>query len=342
MNHKNDTPFCNVSENKIRKARPILNERVIKEWFHHQRERTSIYYKKQVLNLPPYWTDDEILRKYKFVNTKRTWDRETKWLLDNIINNDNISHENKILNSFLFRVINKSNTLTMLNGPFDFFSIDLKYINENIRERLTNISRNDSSYVFFSAAYILGGPKVNFGKFLEDYEKKSEKNMVIRMIKFVFYNRYTIVSGVERARNQFEVFNHLRSYSGIGNFLAYQIFVDLTYIDKFPFTERNFVVSGPGCERGINWIFQDRDGMNSEECLFWFTINQHIVAERYNESWNLDKIFHFLPKEQRFYTLMDMENSGACEIDKRCRTKFHNKRPKQKYHYDKGNALDLF
>jgi hypothetical protein len=39
----------------------------------------------------------------------------------------------------------------------------------------------------------------------------------------------------------------------------------------------------------------------------------------------MDEIFHFLPKEERVYTLMDMENSGACEIDKRCRTKFNNK-----------------
>lgn len=342
MNHKNDTPFCNVNERKIRLANPTLNESVIKEWFHHQRERTSIYYKKEILNLPPYWTDDEILRKYKFVNTKRTWDRETKWLIDNVINNNNLSYENKILNSFLFRVINKSSTLIMLNGPFDFFNIDLKHINLDIREQLNKISKNDSSYVFFSAAYILGGPKVNFGKFLEKNEGNIEKNMVIRMIKFVFYQKYSIVSGVQRAKNQYEVFNHLRSYSGIGNFLAYQIFVDLTYIDIFPFTEMNFVVSGPGCERGINWIFQDRGGMNSDECLFWFTINQHKIAEKYDENWDLNEIFHFLPEESRLYTLMDMENSGACEIDKRCRTKFHKKRPKQKYHYVKNSNLDLF
>lgn len=333
MNHKNDTPFCNVSESKINRARPTLNQIIIKEWFHHQRERTSIYYKKEILNLPPYWTDDEILKKYKFVNTKRTWDRETKWLLDNVINNENLSYENKILNSFLFRVINKSSTITMLNGPFDFFKINLQYINENLRELLNSISNNEPSYVFFSAAYILGGPKVNFGKFLESCEGKLENNMVIRMIKFVFHNKDSIVNGVLKAKNQYDVYNHLRSYSGIGNFLAYQIFVDLTYIHNFPFTEMNFVVSGPGCERGINWIFQDRDGMNSEECLFWFTINQQKIAEQYKENWNLDEILHFLPKENRVYTLMDMENSGACEIDKRCRTIFNNKRPKQIYHY---------
>ncbi|EJB3710314.1 hypothetical protein MT251_004815, partial [Escherichia coli] len=99
MNSKNDQLFCNVREMKIKTAKPTLNEAVIKEWFYHQRERTSIYYKKEILNLPPYWTDDKILRNYKFVNTKRTWDKETKWLLKNITNNNKLTYENKILNS---------------------------------------------------------------------------------------------------------------------------------------------------------------------------------------------------------------------------------------------------
>ncbi|MCS0419331.1 nucleotide kinase domain-containing protein, partial [Vibrio diabolicus] len=329
MDIKNDQLFCNVRERKIKNSKPVLNDSVIREWFHHQRERTSIYYKKEILCLPPYWTDDEILKNYKFVNTKRTWDRETKWLLNNVINNHSVSYDNKILNSFLFRVINKSATLREINAPFDFSKMNIKYIDETIREQLSNISLKNPNYVFFSAAYILGGPKVNFGKFLEEIEGKTEKNMILRMIKFVFYNQDKIVNGVNVSANQLEVFNHLKSFSGIGNFLAYQIFVDLTYIDKFPFTEMNFVVSGPGCERGINWIFSDRDGMNSEECIFWFTLNQNKISEKYKEKWDMDEIFHFLPKEERTYTLMDMENSGACEIDKRCRTKFNNKRPKQ-------------
>ncbi|MFA0265525.1 nucleotide kinase domain-containing protein, partial [Vibrio cyclitrophicus] len=110
MDNKNDQLFCNVNESKIRSASPILNEHVIREWFHHQRERTAIYYKKEIRKLPPFWTNDEILKKYKFVNTKRRWDRETEWLLDKVIDNNNVTFDNKILNSFLFRVINKSIT----------------------------------------------------------------------------------------------------------------------------------------------------------------------------------------------------------------------------------------
>lgn len=133
--------------------------------------------------------------------------------------------------------------------------------------------------------------------------------MILRMIKFVYYNKEKFISGIKNAENQKEVCDFLASFSGIGKFLSYQMFIDMTYIKDFPFTEHNFVISGPGCERGINWIFEERDGMTSEECLFWFTLNQHKIAKKYNEEWDTEKIFSFLPKEERIYTLMDMENS---------------------------------
>ncbi|MCP5705862.1 putative DNA base hypermodification protein, partial [Klebsiella pneumoniae] len=66
------------------------------------------------------------MRNYKFVNTKRTWDKETKWLLTNITNNDKLSYDNKILNSFLFRVVNKSDTFKEIDAPFDFTNMTIR------------------------------------------------------------------------------------------------------------------------------------------------------------------------------------------------------------------------
>lgn len=331
MDYKNDELFCGVRKDKILSANPLLNEKVIHQWFFHQKERTKIYYKKEFLKEPGPWTEDVILSKYKFVNTKRKWDRETRWLLEKVCKNTELSYENKILNCFLFRVINKSETMNLLRAPFDFKNLDIDFINENLREVLRGKEKDNPEHVFFSAAYILGSPKVQFGKFLLEKEGVVEPNMVLRMIKFVSYNQDKILNAVLSGKNQKEVYDNLKSFDGIGKFLSYQIFIDLTYIDKFPFTEHNFVISGPGCDRGVDWIFIDKDGMTNEECLFWFTLNQHKIAKKYNIDWNPDKIFHFLPKEERRYTLMDMENSGACEIDKRCRTLFEGKRPKQKY-----------
>lgn len=331
MNYKNDTLFCWVRKEKIFSAQPILDETVVHEWFFHQRERTNIYRKKEIEKLPAPWTTDEILATYKFVNTKRKWDRQTKRFLKHVIENASCSYENKLLNAILFRVINKGETLDLLWWCIDFWSISLQTIDVDFRNILQKKQQIDNAYVFFSAAYILGGPKVNFWKYVEKTEERVEENMVLRMIKFVYYEQKNLLKGITNAKTQQEVYDFLCSFGGIGKFLAYQMFIDFTYIDDFPFTEHHFVIAGPGCERGINWIFKNRDGMTSEECLFWFTIHQHEIAKKYNEYWNPDELFSFLPKNERTYTLMDMENSWACEIDKRCRTLFSGKRPKQRY-----------
>ncbi len=345
MNNKKDILYCGVRKEKIKSAHPILMEKIVKQWFFHQKERTSIYYKKEILGQKAPWTQDEILQKYKFVNTKRIWDRETRWLLKSTIDNAELSYEDKLLNCFLFRVINKWETLDLLWWAINFNNLSsrstkeqraeaLRWQNiENFRKILDNKAEKDPEYVFFSAAYILWWPKVNFWKYLEKKEWKIEKNMILRMIKFVLYNREKIISWIWKAKNQQEVYEHLKSFSWIGKFLAYQIFIDMTYLLDFPFTENNFVISWPWCERWIDWIFEERDGMTSEECLFWFVENQYKIAKKDHISWDVDKVFHFLPESQRYYSLMDMENSGACEIDKRCRTLFAGKRPKQKYKY---------
>lgn len=328
---KKDTLYCGVREDKISTAKPKLRPEIVKEWFYHQRERTNIYYLKEIQRSPYPWTLDPILNKYKFVNTKRTWDRQTKWLLKNVINNPNIDYRSKILNCVLFRVINKGETFDLWNGAINFSQLSLEDIDSLYRKLLVRKAKTDPKYVFFSAAYILGGPKVNFGKFIADIEGEVEPNMVIRTLKFLYYHQDSIHKGIQAAKNQQEIYRHLLSFSGLGSFLAYQIFVDLTYIKEFDFTEHHFVIAFPGCKRGINWLFEDKDGMTDEECLFWFTENQFKIADEHNEEWNMNKLFGFLDKKERKYTLMDMENSGACELDKRCRTIFNGKRPKQLY-----------
>ena len=136
MNFKNDQLFCGVNEHKIRSAKPRLADTVVEQWFFHQRERTNIYYLKEIADKPAPWTDDDILSTYKFVNTKRTWDRQTKWLLDAVIHNPNLDYRSKLLNCVLFRVINKGETLDMLGGAIDFSALTLDKINQDFRQIL--------------------------------------------------------------------------------------------------------------------------------------------------------------------------------------------------------------
>ena len=93
--------------------------------------------------------------------------------------------------------------------------------------------------------------------------------------------------------------NIIKGIKGIGDFLAYQIWVDLTYIPEFDQSEDSFTVAGPGCRLGIDLLVEDRDGMTHEELIFHLRDNQHAL--------DLDIDFTL--------TVMDIENC-FCEFSK--------------------------
>lgn len=323
-----DTLYCGVDEMKIKSSTPIIHIDVLKRYAYYQKERTYIYELKEVLKKESPWTNDTILRDYKFTNTRRELDRESKYLINEIINSD-ISYNDKILNCIVFRIINKSETMRLLGAPFRFTEWT-KDIFEEMRTILDSKSVESPEYVFFSAAYILGGVKGTLGREVEKIQGAPEPNMVLRMLKYVYFLKDELLQAVNSAKTQQEVFEGLQQFKGFARFIAYQQFVDFTYIPEFPFSENEFVISGPGCDRGINWICEDKDGLNYEEFMFWFRDNIEILCEENDIEWKPEDWFHFLNPDDRNWGLMQIENS-FCEFDKYSRTLLAGKRPKQKY-----------
>ena len=52
-----------------------------------------------------------------------------------------------------------------------------------------------------------------------------------------------------------EVFNILKSYPLIGDFMAYQLATDINYSNVTNFSEDSFTIAGPGAKRGIQKCF---------------------------------------------------------------------------------------
>lgn len=136
---------------------------------------------------------------------------------------------------------------------------------------------------------------------------------------------------------------------GLGPFLAYQIWVDFTYIPDYPFSENHFTIAGPGCRAGIDLMFPSKDGMTHEECIFWLRDNQDEVFGQYG--YDRDKFWHCEEPVDRCMNVMQLENM-FCEIQKYLRcvdAVLEGKKPRGKVGYDgagepvkkKVNLLDM-
>lgn len=331
-----DVPYCGVRKNYLSMAMPKLNERNLKYLYDFITRRYAIHLRKDVLKKDPPWTKDSVLREFRFTNVRREHDRETKWVIEHITSNPELSYEDKLLNCILFRLYNKHETSELIGMPIKF-SQSKRWNPEEYRILFEEAIEADPKRVFFTGAFITGGLKRALKWYLPKDDPKN--SMEMRMLWFM---RVIIDDGVvnkiKAAKSQKAVFDVLCKYDGLGSFLAYQIFVDMTYIEEFPFSENEFTVAGPGCRMGLNYLFEDRDGMTYEECLFWLRDNlNRLFREILGKDWNPQEVFWDLPEEDRCFNVMSLENC-FCELSKYIRAKDGTGRPRKKY---KPNKEDV-
>lgn len=324
-NKEADVPFCGVSEERIKNAKPVLSKKALLYLYEFITQRYMIHLKKDVLKETPPWTTDKVLRDFRFTNIRREHDKESKWVIEHIANNPELCYEDKLLNVILFRLYNKHETAELLGMPIPF--LEAKDWNPEWYRGLFEAALvEDPKRVFFTGAFYTVGMKNTLKKVTkEDYAP-------IRILKFIRILIDTgLVDTIKACSNQEKVYKKLISYDGIGGFLGYQFYVDMTYIKEFPFSENEFTIAGPGCVRGINYLFKNRDGMTYEECLFWLRDNlDRLFIEKLGKDWDAKRVFWDLPEEDRCFNVMSLENC-FCELSKYIRAKEGTGRPRKRY-----------
>lgn len=117
QNKKMDIPYCGVNKDRIKKAEPLFNGGSLELFVHWITERYKIHLKKDS-GEPRPWTNDPILDNYRFTNVRREQDRQSKYLIDNIVNNKKLTLEEKIINCIMFRCWNVWESMKLLGGPW--------------------------------------------------------------------------------------------------------------------------------------------------------------------------------------------------------------------------------
>lgn len=258
-------------------------------------ERQNIFLKK-LNNLPAPWTDDEILRTYKFCNSYRVNDRVSQYLLKNVIyNNKKYTKETMLFRIILFKLFNKESTWELLLENFNDITL------ENFdKSKYSNVLKNalNKGVKIYNDAYISCANKA-FG-----YDKKHDNHLALLNKMFVVDK---VQNKILECKTMKEAFNIIRSYPLIGNFMAYQLVTDINYSDIVNWQENEFTVAGPGSIRGIKKCFINKGNMTDEEIIKYMYENQDKEFKRLNL--NFKRIIN------RPLQLIDCQNI-FCELDK--------------------------
>ncbi len=200
----------------------------------------------------------------------------------------------------LFKLFNKIETWELLEreiGPLVAEEFSFKRYDTVLSHAM------QSGQSIYSAAYIMPSGGGSLG-----HERKHRNHLVLleRMLSDDLPDRLTNCSSMQIA------FELLKSYPGIGDFLAYQYTTDLNYSELTDFPELGFVVPGPGAIDGIRKCFLDTGGLNEPEVIRFMADRQEVEFDRlglnFNSLWG------------RPLQLIDCQNL-FCEVDKYARVK---------------------
>jgi len=266
-------------------------------------ERQRIFFKRLRRTNAHSFTDDPVLKNYKFTNAYRASDRVSQYLIKNVIYDPlrPSSDEEVFFRILMFKFFNKIETWSYLEGQlgenrhsnYDFQQLD------NV---LTDHIENKGP--IYSAAYIMPSAGSKFGH-------KFKHQNHLRLIEWMFENNF--VERLQRCVSMSEGYDLLLSAPSIGPFLAYQYITDLNYSEITNFSEDEFVVPGPGALDGISKCFTSSKKINPRSIIKFMMESQDEYFDALDEPF--DRLWG------RKLQLIDCQNL-FCEISKYSRVAF--------------------
>lgn len=296
----------------------IPNDNVLKYYFYFMQERMNIFWRKVDGKKHKQWTEDVILKTYKFTNVYRASDRVSQYLIKNVIYKDVELYTPKdtLLRIIVFKIFNKIETWEYLLQNHQ--DVTIEHFDPHKISVL--LSQRQFDCPIFSNAYMMTGSHRKYDYLPTKHEKW------LTMVKKEMIDG-GVFDDILKADSLENVYKRLLECSFLGGFLAYQYTIDLNYSPYLNFSENSFVKAGIGAIRGIKKCFESY-GTCYEDAIHYIQDNFEELQSKYGYD-------SFLPIPGHSPTLIDLQNC-FCETDKYLRAKMpelkvDNVRIKQKY-----------
>lgn len=296
MTYKRKTTAENKIPNIALRLAPCKPTIVYETYWRFAAKRQDIFFRRIEGAAFP-WTEDPILKKYMFTNAYRASDRVSQYLIKNVIYQGDNCPKEVFYRIMLFKLFNRIGTWRLLQENLGSITYE-GYSFERYDNILTTALESGR---IFSGAYIMPSGARSLG------HRRKHRNilkLVERMMKDDVHSQISDMSTMQ------QVFELLKSYPMLGDFLAYQLTTDINYSEITNFSEMEFVVPGPGAIDGIRKCFINLGGLNEVEIIKLMTDKQEEEFEHFG--------LEFRSLWGRRLQLIDCQNL-FCEVDKYAR-----------------------
>lgn len=243
---------------------PVPRPRIYDLYWYFASERQQIF-QRRVAGEPGPWTDDPILREYKFCNAYRAADRVSQYMIRHVCYHDEpCTDEDRLFQITAFRTFSKTGTWRAVRDLLGRYPVLDDVANGSFGNALDQARQRNGG--LYTGAFILCAT--------DAYGQPAKHRNHVELFRHMFLHDRLGATLLD-ARSLREVYNLLHGYPLMGDFMSYQTTIDLNYSALIDFSENDFTQPGPGALRGIKKVFQDPGEYTPAETVLWMTERQH-------------------------------------------------------------------
>ena len=281
------------------KRRPVPRPRIYNLYWYFASERQRAYERRVAGGGPP-WTDDLILQEYKFCNVFRAANRVSQYMIREVCYHEEpCSAEDRLFQIVAFRTFSKIQTWWSVREFLGRYPTLDDLGDGSFTEALDYAKHCNGG--LYTGAFILCAA--------DAYGQSFKHLNHVELFRHMFL-REGLGEQLQEATSLRAIYDLLRPYPLMGDFMSYQIAIDLNYSALINFSENDFTQPGPGAVRGIKKVFESLGSYTPSEILLWMVEHQTEELERlglpFNGLWG--RPLHAIDCQGLF-----------CETDKYCR-----------------------
>lgn len=274
-------------------------QRIYDLYWYFAAERQAMF-ERRAAGQPSPWTSDPILSHYKFCNTFRASDRVSQYLIREVIYaGDTADARDRLFRIIAFRFFSRIKTWDAVRAHLGRQPLITDLVDGRFERAIT--AARASTGKLYTGAFILCANRA-YG-----FADKHLNHLALWREMFVVDD---LGSKLLAAGSLASIFDLLKTYPLIGNFMAYQLAIDLNYSDLINFSENDFTSAGPGALRGITKAFTTIGTQSPESVIMWMVDHQEAEFARlgltFDGLWG--RALHAIDAQGLF-----------CELDKYCR-----------------------
>ncbi len=284
---------------KPMKKAPTPRDGVYELYWYFASERQRVF-ERRLRGEPAPWTEDAILQKYKFCNVFRAADRVSQYLIHDVCYHDEpCSDADRLFQIIAFRIFSRIETWERVKEYLGR-SPTLQDLAEESFTRALEYAQEKNGLLYTHAFILCAADAYGQGKKYLNH---------VELFRHMFLTD-ALDDELLAAHSLKEVYELLHRYPLMGDFMSYQIAIDLNYSDLINFSENDFTQPGPGALRGMKKVFEDFGDYSPAEVILWMVENQKEEFARLGLAF--DGLFG------RPLSAIDCQGL-FCETDKYCR-----------------------